>query len=387
MFQFNKFINSISFTLITGTGVLFLIKYGWRVMGGWSIIPALLFAASIWFIAGWAGNRFQPMKIIRSRGKIYPLLVYLGVIFTFGMLLLDLDSRVGRYYAINEWLESFNDGRFPYGGVTNPSGFPVLFLLALPFYYLGNTGMMVPLGIALLAGFVIYEKKTYRDVVVSLTILFLSPLVSYEYLTRSELIFNMSLAVILISLTADRRASEQREAFHYVMAAAWGAILATRLAVAIPWALFLLFFYRQDLKRMITSGAVAIGVFTALVIPFWLWNPELFMQKGPFAIQMMYLPLWVYILTPVVILAAGWLAGNHQEVYFSAGIILFGLVLVSFFSTAAVTGFEQAIFRDRFDVSYFILPLPFFIMAIREYTVDRYLGRVYYSEPEQLELQ
>ncbi len=386
MFQFTKIINSISFALIIGTGMLFLLKYGWREIGGWAVAPALIFAGAIFLIAKWAENRLRPMRIIQFKGKLYPLLIYLGVIFTFGMLLLDLDSRVGRYYAINEWLDLFNDGKFPYGGVTNPSGLPMLFFLALPFYYIGSTGMIVPLGIALLAGLVLFEKKTYREVAVSLTILFLSPLVSYEYLTRSELIFNMTLAVMLISITSDRRSREQRPLFHYVMAAAWGAVLATRISIGIPWVLFLLFFYRQDFKWMITSAAVTLLAFVVIVTPFWIWNPSVFIERGPFAIQMMYLPFWVYIAAPMVILAAGWLVSNHQEVYFSAGMILFFLVLISFFSTLADEGLNQAALRDRFDVSYFIMPLPFFIMALREYTVDRYLGRVYYSEPEQLEL-
>ncbi|MCC6550144.1 MAG: hypothetical protein IT279_08755 [Ignavibacteriaceae bacterium] len=366
--------------------MLFLLKYGWREIGGWAVAPALIFAGAIFLIAKWAENRLRPMRIIQFKGKLYPLLIYLGVIFTFGMLLLDLDSRVGRYYAINEWLDLFNDGKFPYGGVTNPSGLPMLFFLALPFYYIGSTGMIVPLGIALLAGLVLFEKKTYREVAVSLTILFLSPLVSYEYLTRSELIFNMTLAVFLISLTFDRRAGEQRKVFHYVLAAAWGAVLATRISIGIPWVLFLLFFYRQDFKWMITSAAVTLLAFVVIVTPFWIWNPSVFIERGPFAIQMMYLPFWVYIAAPMVILAAGWLVSNHQEVYFSAGMILFFLVLISFFSTLADEGLNQTVLRDRFDVSYFIMPLPFFIMALREYTVDRYLGRVYYSEPEQLEL-
>lgn len=386
MFQFTKFINIISFALLTMTGMLFLIKYGWRAIGGWAVLPALLYAAGIYLIAEWTANRLQPMRIIRAKGKLYPLLIYLGVIFTFGMLLLDLDSRVGRYYAINEWLTSFNNGQFPYGGVTNPSGLPMLFFLALPFYYLGSTGMIVPLGIALLSGFVLYEKMTYREAAVSLTLLFLSPLVSYEYLTRSELIFNMTLAVILISLTSDRKAREQKPVFHYVLAAAWGAVLATRISVGIPWVLFLLFFYRQDFKWLAGSAAVSLLTFAVIIAPFWLWNPSVFLERGPFAIQMMYLPIWVYITAPVIILAAGWLVSTHQEVYFTAGMILFSLVLISLFSTLAEVGLEQAVLRDRFDISYFILPLPFFIMAIREYAVDRYLGRVYYSEPERLEL-
>lgn len=386
MFQFTKIINTISFALVTGTGMLFLIKYGWRVIGGWAVIPALVFAAGIFFIVMWAENRLKPMKIIRFKGKLYPLLIYLGVIFTFGMLMLDLDSRVGRYYAINEWLESFNNGRFPYGGAANPSGLPMLFFLALPFYYLGSTAMIVPLGIALLAGTVLYEKRTYREVTVSLTLLFLSPLVSYEFLTKSELIFNMTLAIILISITCDRRAQEQPPVFHYVMAAAWGAVLATRISVGIPWLLFVLFFYRQDFRWLIVSAAITVLAFAAIVAPFWLWNPAVFLERGPFAIQMMYLPLWVYITAPVVVLAAGWLSGNHQEIYFSAGVILFSLVLISFFSAINQTDLKQAVLGDRFDISYFILPLPFFIMALREYSVDRYLGRVYYSEPEQLEL-
>jgi len=81
-------------------------------------------------------------------------------------------------------------------------------------------------------------------------------------------------------------------------------------------------------------------------------------------------------------LYAGWIVTTKQEVYFATGVIIFVLVCISFGISFFSTSFSKSVLNSGFDISYFIMPLPFLIMAIREYNVDRYLGRVYISEPE-----
>lgn len=382
MFQFNKVINVISLTIISFCTILFVTKYGFRAVGLWSIPLSLVVAYLIYLFLTLVEKWTPAWQSVMNKKKYFPPAIYLGAIFTLGMMWIEFDTRVGRFYAINEWLDLMAIGQYPYAGGTNPSGFPFLFLSAVPFYFLGNVGFLIPIGITVLAVIVLFEKKTMREITISLGVLFSMPMLYYEYLTRSELLYNMTLGIVLFAMLGSRKSDEHSPVFHYLMAAAWGAVLSTRLIMAVPFMIFMLFYYRDDFRMMIKNVLISIGVFTVFLLPFIFWNPEAFFAEGPFAIQTLYLPWYILAVLPVVMLYVGWTVSTKQEAYFATGVSIFVLVCISFSITFFNSSFSRAVLNSGFDISYFIMPLPFLVMAIKEYSVDRYLGRMYESEPE-----
>ncbi|PIS45085.1 MAG: hypothetical protein COT22_07115, partial [Ignavibacteria bacterium CG08_land_8_20_14_0_20_37_9] len=112
------------------------------------------------------------------------------------------------------------------------------------------------------------------------------------------------------------------------------------------------------------------------LLPFYLWNAETFMNKGPFAVQTIYLPVWIYFIFPLLVLYAGWMIADFQELLFASGVLTFLLVSISFIMTIGDVGMYQAYSNSRFDISYYILSIPFFILSLKEYKVDWFLGKV-----------
>ncbi|UCD93668.1 MAG: hypothetical protein JSU69_07810, partial [Candidatus Zixiibacteriota bacterium] len=49
---------------------------------------------------------------------------------------------VGRFPALRDWIEKLLDGEFPYLSGVRPSGFPFLFMIAMPFYFIGDLGLL-----------------------------------------------------------------------------------------------------------------------------------------------------------------------------------------------------------------------------------------------------
>jgi hypothetical protein len=68
----------------------------------------------------------------------------------------------------------------------------------------------------------------------------------------------------------------------------------------------------------------------------------------------------------------GWITADLQEVLFSSGIFLFAVYLLSFISKVAELGWN----KNVIDFSLLMVVIPFLVLAIKEYKVDRFLGKV-----------
>jgi len=61
-----------------------------------------------------------------------------------------------------------------------------------------------------------------------------------------------------------------------------------------------------------------------------------------------------------------------QEVLFTSGIILFSICFLSFIFGVAEFNWN----KNEIDLSLLVMVIPFLILSIREYKVDRFLGKV-----------
>ena len=146
--------------------------------------------------------------------------------------------------------------------------------------------------------------------------------------------------------------------------------MGTLLAVCI--------FFRNDLPRLILFSVIAISVFLITLIPFVLWDKESFFSNGPFAIQsfLAYIPMWNVVLILLVSIYLGWVVADLQEVFFACGVMLFIPVFLSMAYKIIQFGFYDAMINDIFDHSYYEFVIPFLILSIKDYKVDRFLGKV-----------
>ncbi|MDP3683560.1 MAG: hypothetical protein Q8S01_06465, partial [Ignavibacteria bacterium] len=289
-------------------------------------------------------------------------------------------TRNGRFPAVVEWLSNFQNEIYPYGTKANPSGFPFLFFLASPFYFLGDAGYLEVFGLLLFLMLLLKSSKTKKEFRVKMILLFVIPSTLYEIAVRSELLTNTAVVISFFYLAKEKLNEHKINLSFIVLALLFGFFLSTRLIVFVWIAMFLLFFFRNNLKNGVIFFAIALSVFLLSLLPFYFWNAETFINKGPFAVQTIYLPGWIYFVFPLIVIYIGWMIADFQELLFASGVLTFLFVSISMMVTIGDVGLSEAIFNSRFDISYYVLSVPFFILALKEYKVDWFLGKVYTNE-------
>jgi hypothetical protein len=85
------------------------------------------------------------------------------------------------------------------------------------------------------------------------------------------------------------------------------------------------------------------------------------------------IPVWIIISLFLLTLYAGWIVADLQEALFASGIILFLIYLLSFILLVSEFGWN----KNEIDLSLMIMAIPFLVLSIKEYKVDRFLGKVF----------
>lgn len=374
MFTKKHFINIYSAAFLLFIGALFVFKYSVRYGSVFLLSPVLFITGGI-LLLFFINKKSEADNSAFTAKQLLPVLGFL-LLVTVSMAFIPQSTRVGRFPAVLEWLSNFQQGIFPYGTKTNPSGFPFLFFLASPFYLVGDAGYLEVFGLFLFLMLLLKSVKTKKEYYVRMFMLLFLPTTFYELAVRSELFTNTVLIISLFFLAEQKLNEQEKNISFFVLAFMFGFFLSTRLIAFLWLAMFLLFFFRNNLKNGAIFIAIALSVFLLSLLPFYLWNAETFINKGPFAVQTIYLPSWIYFIFPIIVLYVGWMIADFQELLFASGVLTFLLVSISFIMTMGDVGMSEAFFNSRFDISYFILSVPFFILALKEYRVDRFLGKV-----------
>ncbi len=106
-----------------------------------------------------------------------------------------------------------------------------------------------------------------------------------------------------------------------------------------------------------------LGGFILTLAPFLIWNADHFIKSGPFAIQMSYIPSWVFILTIIATVICGLRIKSLKGVYAAISVMLFSVVFIAFVISIINFGLTESVLGDRFDISYFAFALPFLLFS------------------------
>ena len=346
---------------------IFVLKYAGRI--GFSFLAFVYFIGVLVVLKIFTSFNDRSKRFM-DRKSFVAFLSLLSIIVLLSVCIFPNESRVARLPAISEWITLFLSGKFPYGGSMNPSGFPFLFFLAIPFYYLGNIGLLEAAGI-LIFGVTLLKKNEpeIKNDWVQLIVLLLLPSVYYEFITRSELFFNISLCLSLISVADSYLTDKVIDAKFLLIAIAFGLVLSTRLIVVPVFLIFLIYKFRRSFTYGIIFSMVGISVFMLTIIPFLICNASQFISHGPLKMQLAYLPKWEIFATVFASVILGFASKNFKDVSGFAGMTIFGVVSLAFLSAASQVGLAQVIFMDKFDVSYFILSVPLLLYSLELHPV------------------
>jgi len=360
--------NLAAIFIIIIVNLLFVIKYSFVYSTKpYLIISGYVIAFPVFLILLFGYFNINSIKNIGRKKITWAVVVFNLLVLIIVAILPEMYGRIGRLPAINEWLSLFLSKKFPYYAFTTPSGFPMLFFFALPFYITGLLKFFVLLGVFIFSFFALKTYSSTKELVLQFTLLLTSPLFFYDLLVKSELFFNMMLAILLfyLILRYSSKSSKKQIIFFGILA---GLVLSTRSTVAVIYILFFVPFFRKEFPNLVLFGFITLAVFLLTLLPFVIWDLNGFIQKGPFAVQsfLSYLPKYIIILFMVAVFFISVKIYGLNTFFFQTGFLMFLIVIFSYFIKVAEFGWYVALVQDKIDLSYLDFCLPFLILSVKE---------------------
>ena len=354
-----------SFVIYGLINALFVYKYTSRITPqAWA--ASLLYIIIVSFLIVLLFKKYEFRASLKTQNLIYfSMVIFLSALLTLLMFQFDpQEIRVGRYPALYDWITRLINSEYPYASDTTPSGFPFLFVMAMPFYLLGDLGFFQIfsfLAFAVLVHLRYGEKSTNRF----RCILFLvaAPIFLYEIVVRSELFSNMVIVMIyLVALEAYGRRAGSKTLF--LLGIIGGLLLSTRGIVLLIYIPVLGYFFRRKIiNHSLFFLSMFVGFFLSL-LPFLIWDWTYFFKFGPFAVQLGHVPNWLLILSIAASVVCALTSGSLKRVYSSVSFILFGVISAAFVLAVFNMGWDKAVLGSGFDIAYFCFALPYLLISL-----------------------
>ncbi len=245
--------------------------------------------------------------------------------------------------------------------------------------------------IAVLGNLLTKRKDTERPVDISdtsVTIIVMLSLLSVVILYFFQQYLDFYLAakffmipVIMASLIifADRSLNNAEINFiFFVFAFLNGILIFFSIIFLIPLMVFIVYFFKNSILRLIifTATTLFLAVFLILLYKSFSLNNYLVQEPTVLNLFLFSHSAWFIFTLILISLIAGYLAADLQEVLFASGILLMFPALLGLIDKITTFGFYYSLAIISTENFFLIFPLPFFILSIKYYKVDRFLGKV-----------
>ena len=380
--QFVFCLGAVWILLVLATAIqntIFAIRYGCRVLS----IEAAISIAVMYGICFVLCSLFA-QRLITER--LHPSIFFvacIGILVLGGILLGSIaQSSVvnDRYYMIQIFWDQLIHGVNPYNPMSGtfsnnvPGGYPFYFLLAFPGWLAGEIGILH------LSGFLIYFflisflfRKNTRLKIIALIPIVLSVSFWYEFPARSTLFFNMVICLAYIIWLNATNIRSVRTLI--VVGIAGGVVLSTRTIALFPIITLYAYLLQQkqiQWKSLLLICTCHILVFLAPIALLYLWHPHDFSINNPFMVQTTYGNLVFCVALCGLSLFAGILAKKPSHLILLCAIILCCSVIGKHLLVIFQVGWQLGIFSNKPDISYVVIPLPFFGIALALYYQKNY---------------
>lgn len=359
-------IRKTPFIIFVFINSLFVVKFAERVTNYYFALPFvyLLFALMSILLLKTVLSRISKNFLTFCALCVFFLLVYVFVLSRTDPSMV----RVDRWSAITYFLESLFSGTYPYGAVSHlgnpPSPFPMLFLIAMPFYVLGDVGLFQAFSFLAFGFFVYKHYAEYESRVATIFLLGTAPIFLWEVAVRSELFSNMTMLLAFLFL-CEHLKTRKGQVNMSCAGALGGLVLSTRGIVVIPLILyFMRYFRRQETVHLLAFVFFMVFSFAATVAPFYVWNSKLFVEKGPFALQPAYIPTWLLAVVTIASVVTGLRVKTWKRFLLYGGYVLSGIVGIALIIGITKYGWHRAIYGSAFDISYFQFAMPFLLLSL-----------------------
>lgn len=279
--------------------------------------------------------------------------------------------QVDRWSVISSFLDEFYAGNYPYYAKSHlgnyPGPMPIYFLIAAPFYWLGELSLLGALGY-LIFSFFIFKNPSNKNTPFLLLYLLSSLFMLWEIVTRSNVFTFSVFALLALHLFATLK--DKKSPSFYLIAILTGVMLSTRSVFILAYIIFFVSnFIKKEwaFKRLFVFVLIAMLSFFATFLPFVLFYENDFFTMNPFIIQSSFLIPKIYtILFMMMALLFSFIVKNTLDKYFYSGLTLFLAILIYSIYHIVLEGVEVAYMNSKIDLSYFIFCIPFLMKCLIE---------------------
>lgn len=289
-----------------------------------------------------------------------------GCTFVFSKVPVE-SLNVDRWSVITSFWDNYFQDKYVYyaqSHMGNPPGpMPVYYILALPFYLIGEIGFLSLSGI--IAFYTLLRFSNISRIYSSIGLLLLcsSAFYLWEVTCRSNLFINGTL--VLASIVYFYKDGVTAHAYRHLIITGIlvGLCLSTRNVFAIPY--IIVFIYALKIEKvsfvnLIIVSCIALVVIALSFIPFVYNHIEDFKVMNPFIIQGSFLMPFKYTVIFIALaLLCPFICRSKNDTYFYSGLILFLTIVFYFCYHITNSGFNAAFHGSKADISYFILCTPF----------------------------
>lgn len=249
--------------------------------------------------------------------------------------------------------------------------FIVLLITAasIVFYRLDYISYPPIAGFIILCLIIFYHFQNTRVTLIQLAVFMFSPVVYSELKDFSGLFALSVLAALSIYISDRFLQSVKLDWKYFLLAFLFGVTLFAHLVISFIYPIYLLYTFKNDLFKGFLFTVIMFAVFAVIT---------LLESNGYIAAQVSHahllssIPVWIKMLLILITIYVGWMVADLHEVLFSSGLILFLAFTLQLVFTINQIGWKSS----EIDFSLAILAIPFLVLSIKEYKIDRFLGKV-----------
>lgn len=359
----------LSWLILLLINFIFLIKYIERVTSYYFIITFSI-TVIYYFI-----SQFPQSLKIKDSYKIAILWTLVLSYFILSIILFkkipQASLNVDRFSVITSFWDSFHQGDYAYSAHSHmgnlPGAMPFYFILAYPFYLIGELGFFSLMGLVIFILILKYSKLNINDQFSGILLVISSAFYLWETITRSNLFLNSSL--ILFAILYFLKTLQMNRLKHLIInGVIIGLLLSTRNVMIIPFiALFSYVFINKiySFTDIMKIGLVIALVFSITFFPFVINHLDEFLVLNPFTTLSSFLmPSWLSLICISLSFASLFLIRKTADIFFCSGIFIFITMLIYAIYHLYLYGLQVSFFESKVDISYFILSIPFFIYYV-----------------------
>jgi len=308
------------------------------------------------------------------------LLLFIVVILTRFKIPVET-LNIDRYSVITSFIDEALKGNYPYYAQSvhgnYPGPMPFYFLIAFPFYLIGELCLLSFFGFGLFIFLVSKKTEEYGHIKFFLFYILTSFYVYWEIATRSN-IFTISV-LIMLSMNYYINLNKESKLKLYLFALIAGLLLSTRSVYII---VYIVFFFsdilnkKLNFKQLLIIGCFVFIGFSLTFLPILIFFRTEFFIMNPFTIQSSFIVPQIYVLAFLLVTTLlTFTVKTNSDKFFISGLSLFISIFIYACYAVFDNGLHAAIFGNSIDISYFIFCVPFllYFLLIDKPTVNKKL--------------